>query len=104
MKEMPNYEQLLTGGQVAKMLTLDPKTVARWAKIGLIQAIVLPSGHRRYRRTDVDALLNMGADPDPTAHEVPVPEVPTPEFPVPEFPVPDVEVFDVDIPERSFNG
>lgn len=49
-------EKLYTPGEVALMFRVDPKTVTRWAKAGLIASIKTPGGHRRYRASVVDAL------------------------------------------------
>ncbi len=50
-------EVLLTPAEVAKLFRVDPKTVTRWAKAGKITAIRTLGGHRRYRQTEVQALL-----------------------------------------------
>jgi len=50
-------EPLLTPGEVATMFRVDPKTVTRWAKTGRLTSIRTPGGHRRYRQTEVRALL-----------------------------------------------
>lgn len=49
------------------MFGVDPKTVARWADAGKIAAIRTLGGHRRYRPSDVEALLDGEAAgaPDP---------------------------------------
>jgi excisionase family DNA binding protein len=39
------------------MFRVDPKTVTRWAKAGKLTSIRTPGGHRRYRETEVRALL-----------------------------------------------
>lgn len=49
-------EKLLTPGEVASRFRVDPKTVTRWAKAGLLPFIQTPGGHRRYRAEVVDAL------------------------------------------------
>ena len=36
---------------------LDPKTVTRWASAGRIGSIRTPGGHRRFRESEVRALL-----------------------------------------------
>jgi excisionase family DNA binding protein len=50
-------EPLLTPAEVATMFRVDPKTVTRWAKAGKIGFIRTVGGHRRYRETEVRALL-----------------------------------------------
>ena len=50
-------EILLTPAEVAKLFRVDPKTVTRWAKAGKITAIRTLGGHRRYRQSEVQALL-----------------------------------------------
>ena len=52
-------EVLLTPAEVAKMFRVDPKTVTRWAKAGKLTAIRTLGGHRRYRRSEVLALLGI---------------------------------------------
>jgi excisionase family DNA binding protein len=50
-------ERLLTPGEVALMFRVDPKTVTRWASAGRIGSIRTPGGHRRFRESEVRALL-----------------------------------------------
>jgi excisionase family DNA binding protein len=52
-----NTERLLTPHQVAQLFRVDPKTVARWASNGWIGSIRTPGGHRRFRESEVRALL-----------------------------------------------
>jgi len=52
-----NAERLLTPGEVALMFRVDPKTVTRWASAGRIGSIRTPGGHRRFRESEVSALL-----------------------------------------------
>ena len=54
---MTPVSELLTEREVAALLRVTPSTVGRWAVKGLIPAIVLPSGRRRFRRDDVRLLL-----------------------------------------------
>jgi excisionase family DNA binding protein len=51
-------EVLLTPSEVAKLFRVDPKTVTRWAKAGKITAIRTLGGHRRYRQSEVLALMS----------------------------------------------
>ncbi|MDV6012646.1 BldC family transcriptional regulator [Haloechinothrix sp. LS1_15] len=49
--------RLLTPGEVAELFRVDPKTVTRWAASGRIGSIRTPGGHRRFRESEVNALL-----------------------------------------------
>lgn len=60
-------EQLLTPAQVARRFEVDPKTVTRWAKKGLLQTVRTLGGHRRYRKSDVDALTVPGYENKPAS-------------------------------------
>ena len=55
---MQGAENLLTPGEVSQLFRVDPKTVTRWAKAGKLTAIRTLGGHRRYRESEVHALLN----------------------------------------------
>lgn len=50
-------ERLLTPGEVAAMFRVDPKTVTRWASVGRLGSIRTPGGHRRFRESEVQALI-----------------------------------------------
>jgi excisionase family DNA binding protein len=50
-------DRLLTPGEVAALFRVDPKTVTRWAAAGRIGSIRTPGGHRRFRESEVRALL-----------------------------------------------
>ena len=54
-------DRLLTPGEVAALFRVDPKTVTRWAAAGRIPSIRTPGGHRRFRESEVQALLENGA-------------------------------------------
>lgn len=56
-------ERLLTPGEVAALFRVDPKTVTRWAAAGRISSIRTPGGHRRFRESEVHALLHGGGAP-----------------------------------------
>jgi excisionase family DNA binding protein len=60
-------ERLLTPGEVASLFRVDPKTVTRWAAAGRISSIRTPGGHRRFRESEVRALLRgeMSSAPAP---------------------------------------
>lgn len=53
----PDSEHLLTPSEVAALFRVDPKTVTRWAKAGKLTSIRTLGGHRRYRASEVHALL-----------------------------------------------
>jgi len=50
-------ETLLTPSEVANLFRVDPKTVTRWAKAGKLTSIRTLGGHRRYKESEVKALL-----------------------------------------------
>ncbi len=50
-------DALLTPAEVAGMFRVDPKTVSRWAKAGKLSSIRTLGGHRRYKASEVYALL-----------------------------------------------
>ena len=50
-------EKLLTPSEVGTLFRVDPKTVTRWAKAGKLTSIKTLGGHRRYRESEVKALL-----------------------------------------------
>ena len=51
-------EVLLTPSEVASLFRVDPKTVTRWAKAGKLTSIRTLGGHRRYKESEVKALLS----------------------------------------------
>lgn len=53
----PEAEPLLTPAQVATMFRVDRKTITRWANAGKLTSIRTLGGHRRYRESEVRALL-----------------------------------------------
>jgi excisionase family DNA binding protein len=59
-------ERLLTPGEVAALFRVDPKTVTRWAAAGRISSIRTPGGHRRFRESEVRALLAADGSEDGT--------------------------------------
>lgn len=58
-------DDLMTPSEVARLYRVDPKTVTRWAKAGRIQALRTLGGHRRFRRADVVAGLEMRNEAEP---------------------------------------
>ena len=58
MSHEPGAEELvLTPAEIPAMFRVDPKTVTRWAKAGKLTSIRTLGGHRRYRESEVRALL-----------------------------------------------
>ena len=54
---------LLTPAEVASLFRVDPKTVTRWAKAGKLTSIRTLGGHRRYKESEVKALINLISNP-----------------------------------------
>ena len=77
----PARDRLLTPGEVATLFRVDPKTVTRWAAAGRIGSIRTPGGHRRFRESEVRALLRgeeLAVPAQPTALTMSAPSpVPT---------------------------
>jgi excisionase family DNA binding protein len=51
-------EALMTPREVAAMFRVDSKTVARWAKAGKLKCVRTPGGHRRYKVSEIQALIS----------------------------------------------
>jgi excisionase family DNA binding protein len=62
-------ENLLTPAEVAAQFRVDPKTVTRWAKAGKLTSIKTLGGHRRYKESEVNALLKT-ITPDKSSNQV----------------------------------
>ncbi|WP_080733910.1 MerR family transcriptional regulator [Rhodococcoides fascians] len=50
--------EVIAIGEAAEILGISVKTLRNWEAKGAISAIRSPGGQRRFRRTDVDALLS----------------------------------------------
>lgn len=61
-----NLPQLLTPGEVARVVRVDPKTVTRWAQAGRINAIKTPGGHKRF---PLEIVISMLVDNGATREE-----------------------------------
>lgn len=57
--------KLLTPGEVARILRVDPKTVTRWASQGKIRSARTPGGHRRFFATEIMAIAEGRAEKNP---------------------------------------
>ena len=53
-----NEPDWLTLGQAAKHLGVAQSTIRKWSDSGRVPAFYTPGGHRRYRRSDLDAFLS----------------------------------------------
>jgi excisionase family DNA binding protein len=62
-------ENLLTPAEVAALFRVDPKTVTRWAKAGKLTSIRTLGGHRRYKESEVKALLK-SISPNTSSNQV----------------------------------
>lgn len=71
MPESPAMDQdeLVSVGEVARYLGVSTDTVRRWARTGRISCIVLPSGHRRFRRADLLHITTPAEDRAEQAYE-----------------------------------
>jgi excisionase family DNA binding protein len=56
-REMPRRERYLRTSEVAMMLQVSPKTVARWAKEGRLPYLATLGGHRRFPASAIDKLV-----------------------------------------------
>jgi excisionase family DNA binding protein len=52
-----DFTDPLTPSEVARLFAVDPKTVTRWAEQGRLASIRTPGKHRRFSRSQVEALL-----------------------------------------------
>lgn len=53
---------LLKPREAAAMLRVHPNTLWRYVSQGLLRPVRLPSGHRRYRAAEIQAILDGPAD------------------------------------------
>lgn len=55
--DLQSPEALLTPSEVAKLFRVNPKTVTRWARAGKLTAIRTLGGHRRFRASEIQNVL-----------------------------------------------
>lgn len=61
-------DEILTAAEAAALLAVTDRTVRNWADTGKLAYIDLPSGQRRFRRSDIEAILEpVVADPGEAA-------------------------------------
>jgi excisionase family DNA binding protein len=56
-KAVPDPPSYLHTAEVADILHVSPKTVARWAKEGKLPFLKTPGGHRRYPAVEIRQLV-----------------------------------------------
>lgn len=54
---MTPVQELLTSGEVAARFRVGRSTVRRWADTGRIPSFKTPTGQRRYRAADIEAVI-----------------------------------------------
>ena len=47
----------MTISAAAEQFLVSPRSIHRWIKAGRLEAITLPSGHKRIRRAEVEHIL-----------------------------------------------
>lgn len=50
-------DRLMKPGEVAVLLGVSPKTVTRWANAGLLPSLRTLGGHRRFRESEIQDLI-----------------------------------------------
>lgn len=70
---MAHNSRLLSTSEAAKILAVSPRTINRWAAEGLIPAIQLPSGVRRFRLNDVVAACASERETEPDEEKAQLP-------------------------------
>jgi excisionase family DNA binding protein len=63
MEQLP---PLMTVAEVAERLRISDETVHRWSRDGLLPVVRLPTGLKRYRREDIEA-IERGDSPERVA-------------------------------------
>lgn len=53
---LPDEDDLMMPAAAARLLNVEPRTLLRMAERGEIEAMRLPSGHRRYFRESVERI------------------------------------------------
>ncbi len=59
--------EYLTPREAADMVGVSPKTVVRWAAEGRIPSMVTLGGHRRFKREEIEVLLQRMSEGDETS-------------------------------------
>ena len=77
MEKQQGDADLLTPAEVARLFRVDAKTVSRWATAGKVSEIRTLGGHRRFRASEIYALLEP-TTASPTTSATPTPGQPRP--------------------------
>lgn len=68
MQIQHDVDKLISVGEAAARVGVSVDTIKRWEKAGkLAQAQRTPTGHRRFRRADIERLLTDGVEQTPAA-------------------------------------
>lgn len=62
MWHMEQTNDMLTTGEVARLLGVKPRTVGRWVRQGKLTPVRLPSGRSRFPRATVEAMIPAPTD------------------------------------------
>lgn len=62
MKVIRDSDDVMLPAEVARLFRVDGKTVTRWANAGKLPSFRTLGGHRRFRRADVERVLNGDGD------------------------------------------
>jgi len=54
---MKKEKELLSSKEVRNMLGISKVTLYNWSKQGKLRFVRLPSGHKRYFRSEIEAIL-----------------------------------------------
>jgi excisionase family DNA binding protein len=52
--ESQDDDQLLKIGEAGQILNVSPRTLRDWVERGYIECVRLPSGHRRFKKSDIE--------------------------------------------------
>ncbi len=64
---MGSPDDLITTGEAATELQVSVQTVRRWERTGHLTAVRTPGNQRRFRRSEVEALLAPQPEPEEAA-------------------------------------
>ena len=56
------YQTLLTINDVARIFQVSKQAIRHWTNSGRLACVRTPGGHRRFRRSDIERILEVGED------------------------------------------